>query len=219
MVAWAPIIAAGISAAGSYIGGKKANEAQVGLSREQMAFQERMSSTAHQREVDDLRKAGLNPILSTRLGGASSPAGAMPNVRDVIGEASRAGVSTALQSKALDADIEVKDATQQNIKADTWNKQTEGIIRNAQANVAVGKAEAELLELRENVKSKELSNILDTFAVSTAKAKAALADVDHEFFSSIPGRALRLTELGVDAANPLVNSADSISRMRARGGR
>lgn len=40
-----------------------------------MSYQADMSGSAHQREVDDLRKAGLNPILSAKYGGASTPIG------------------------------------------------------------------------------------------------------------------------------------------------
>jgi len=93
--------AAAIGAAGSIAGGllgssgqKSANAANRRLAREQMQFQERMSNTAHQRQVKDLRAAGINPILSAKLGGASSPAGQTANMQNESA-AIASGVSNA----------------------------------------------------------------------------------------------------------------------------
>ena len=67
-----------------YKGQKDANKRNIALSREQMAFQERMSNTAYQRAMQDMKLAGLNPILAAKQP-ASTPGGSSTRVESAIG--------------------------------------------------------------------------------------------------------------------------------------
>ena len=88
--ALAIMLAGGISAASSLYTNKKNRESQENanainweIARQNNATQIEMANTAHQREVRDLRRAGLNPILSAGGSGASTPTLQAPNIDPV----------------------------------------------------------------------------------------------------------------------------------------
>lgn len=115
--------------------GLAASAANVAIAERQMRFQERMSSTAHQREVKDLLAAGLNPILSSKYGGSSTPSGASANIQPT--SAAQAYLNASLAKQNIATAKSQENANSANAVA------TKNSMKVQNANAALTSAQAE----------------------------------------------------------------------------
>lgn len=161
----------GLSAgAASLAGAGLSSGLSIREAKKNRKFQERMSSTAVQRRTADMRKAGINPILSVP-GGASSPGGATGQIADFSKATTNAleGFKTGMAKKRLTQEL--------------------GNMRTKQGldNALILKANEEASLASTNAKEAAArTRILD--------AQAPMHEADAEFYSTPTGKVLRFLE-------------------------
>lgn len=117
----------------------------------QMQFQADMSNSAYQRAMEDMRKAGLNPILAGKVGGASTPTGAMYNPQNVG--------SSALSGT-------VKSQTARNLVEQNNNLQANSALQRTQAEQAA----QQVLQTSQQTRRLQLEN--DAYATLSPEVRA-----------------------------------------------
>lgn len=193
------------------------NQAQIAQADKQMAFQERMSNTSWQRGMEDMGKAGLNPMLAFSQGGASAPSGAQASL--TAGRPGDIGAGLASSAKTF--------AT---MSADLGNTKSQTNLNVANQEVAentVQKIQANAKESEANAEYRRVETEASRHKARKAKNEADISDasVDMEKklapFSSLGAAISQALGIGTNAkgllSRPSVRGApDFMSRASGR---
>ena len=128
--------AAAIPAIAGIAGAMLTNKSNAKQAQNQMDFQQQNSDTAYQRSMSDMKAAGLNPILAAKLGGASTPSGAMAQMQNPV--------TSAFQGSQISSDIDLKEANTTLTK--TKETLTKQLIPGAEAVSTLAAAGRDLIQ-------------------------------------------------------------------------
>jgi len=198
---------AGIAAIiGAIIGGifnHQTNQDNKGEAQKNRDFQAQMSNTSHQRQVADLRAAGLNPILSANSG-ASTPSGAQANMQQGAGDMfADAGKQIGQQSydrKAQSAQIKLQQKQEDGLDSQiatnrTQAKYNEALTSKARVDAAVAAKDIPVSEIKNRLwnKTKEALDYTET-----TKAQKNNAERNSEYMKGFRQRIQNNAPKGVE---------------------
>jgi len=162
---------------------QSANAASAAQAQAQMDFQERMRQTQYQTAVEDMKKAGLNPMLGYTQGGAGVPTGAMGSVSTAKMEnALGAGVSgyQALATNSADLDLKASQTTAtaaQAVKTEADTIQTKAQTEKTLADEKLSHQQRTNLEAQIRKLDEEILNLRSTRGLTNAQTSNTQANI------------------------------------------
>jgi hypothetical protein len=157
---------------------------QKSRAKDQMNFQREMSNTAYQRSMSDMRKSGLNPILASKLGGASTPSGAMAQVPD-FGKAMSEMGPQALQMAMGKAQIQQTSANVQNVLATTAKIREETAILKRTGGSVLGKTGLGIDRLLDDASKSKVGKFVTGKSLTEMMEGTAIDKVIRDFINDI----------------------------------
>lgn len=149
------------------VGGESQNSANAQAAADNRKWQEQMSNTAHQREVADLKAAGLNPILSAGGSGASTPSGSSWSAVNSLSGLSN-GISSAGVVNSIDKP-RVQNETNQTISNVGLQSSQRHVANETVKNIAAQTANTAADTSNKLIQSKALLAQIDNTIANTAE--------------------------------------------------